>query len=44
MEREESSLVLLCCCIVYCAEWGKDTQYSNERDRREREFIACGAW
>ena len=24
------------------AGWWKNTQYSNERDRREREFIACG--
>ena len=29
---------------VFGAGWGKDTQYPNERDRREREFIACVLW
>ena len=28
--------------LVYCSVFGKNTQYSNERDRREREFVARG--
>lgn len=54
MNLEEPSLVLFCCYVSPGAEWGKDTQYPNERDRREREdpslvlfccfIVYCAGW